>query len=93
MLWLCHDACSDNGSVIEAAAGWAGKCKFFSEKRIFFDLFVMLFSDRWQKTKGMTLRESAEDNVLPEAVRDNWDTITDFDNALSPKSGQVIILL
>ena len=73
--------------------GWKMQVLLPFEKRIFSDLLVILFSDRWQKTKGMTLRESAEDNVLPEAVRDNWDTITDFDNALSPKSGQVIILL
>lgn len=27
VLWLCHDTCTDNGSVIEAAAGWVGKCE------------------------------------------------------------------
>ena len=25
--WLCHEDCQDNGSVIEAAGGWAGKCE------------------------------------------------------------------
>ena len=25
--WLCHEDCPDNGSVIEAAGGWAGKCE------------------------------------------------------------------
>ncbi|KAF7284371.1 peroxisomal Multifunctional enzyme type 2 isoform X2 [Rhynchophorus ferrugineus] len=24
--YMCHDDCEENGSVIEAAAGWAGKC-------------------------------------------------------------------
>lgn len=24
--WLCHEACTETGAVIEAAAGWAGKC-------------------------------------------------------------------
>ncbi|XP_015524954.1 peroxisomal multifunctional enzyme type 2 isoform X1 [Neodiprion lecontei] len=24
--WLCHENCSENGSIIEAAVGWAGKC-------------------------------------------------------------------
>ena len=28
--WLCHEDCMDNGSVIESAGGWAGKCKIFS---------------------------------------------------------------
>lgn len=26
VLWLCHEECPDSGSVIEAAAGWVGKC-------------------------------------------------------------------
>ena len=26
--WLCHEDCDANGSLIEAAGGWAGKCKF-----------------------------------------------------------------
>lgn len=29
VLWLCHESCEDNGSVIEAAAGWVGKCKLY----------------------------------------------------------------
>ncbi|XP_044000994.1 peroxisomal multifunctional enzyme type 2 [Aphidius gifuensis] len=26
VLWLCHDDCQENGSIIESALGWAGKC-------------------------------------------------------------------
>ncbi|KAK0175663.1 hypothetical protein PV327_009395 [Microctonus hyperodae] len=26
VLWLCHEDCSENGSIIESALGWAGKC-------------------------------------------------------------------
>ena len=25
--WMCHEDCKDNGAIIEAAGGWAGKCK------------------------------------------------------------------
>jgi 3-hydroxyacyl-CoA dehydrogenase/3a,7a,12a-trihydroxy-5b-cholest-24-enoyl-CoA hydratase len=25
--WLCHEDCIENGAIIEAAGGWAGKCK------------------------------------------------------------------
>nr|CAD7401807.1 unnamed protein product [Timema cristinae] len=25
VVWLCHESCSETGSIIEAAAGWAGK--------------------------------------------------------------------
>ncbi|XP_033333627.1 peroxisomal multifunctional enzyme type 2 [Megalopta genalis] len=26
VVWLCHDKCTENGSIIESALGWAGKC-------------------------------------------------------------------
>ncbi|GAB1867197.1 Peroxisomal multifunctional enzyme type 2 [Camponotus japonicus] len=26
VFWLCHENCLENGSIIEAALGWAGKC-------------------------------------------------------------------
>ena len=27
VVWLCHEKCMENGSIIESALGWAGKCK------------------------------------------------------------------
>ena len=27
--WMCHEDCKDNGAIIEAAGGWAGKCETF----------------------------------------------------------------
>ncbi|XP_011312180.1 peroxisomal multifunctional enzyme type 2 [Fopius arisanus] len=26
VVWLCHEDCNENGEIIEAALGWAGKC-------------------------------------------------------------------
>ena len=26
--WLCHEECEDNGLVVEAAGGWAGRYKW-----------------------------------------------------------------
>lgn len=26
--WLCHEDCTENGSIIESALGWAGKCEY-----------------------------------------------------------------
>lgn len=26
VVWLCHEKCTENGSIIESALGWAGKC-------------------------------------------------------------------
>lgn len=45
--------------------------------------------DRWERTRGMTLRESTNDPILPEAVRDNWEQICDFNNSLHPKGNEV----
>jgi len=28
VFWLCHEDCNENGSIIEAALGWAGKCEY-----------------------------------------------------------------
>jgi len=28
VFWLCHENCNENGSIIEAALGWAGKCEY-----------------------------------------------------------------
>ena len=41
--WLCHEDCEDNGAIIEAAGGWAGKCRFQCN---FCQLFVYIFSVR-----------------------------------------------
>ncbi|XP_062924773.1 peroxisomal multifunctional enzyme type 2 [Mobula hypostoma] len=42
---------------------------------------------RWERTQGVTVRQKNQ-QMTPEAVRDNWKQICDFDNALKPKSGQ-----
>ena len=27
ILWLCHESCEENGSIIDSAVGWVGKCE------------------------------------------------------------------
>lgn len=41
---------------------------------------------RWERTPGQFCRKSIHEAVTPEAVRDNWDKITDFTNAVHPAS-------
>lgn len=41
----------------------------------------------------MTLRESVNDPILPEAVRDNWSVICGFNNSLHPKNNQEASML
>lgn len=74
VVWLCHESCEENGAVIEAAAGWAGRL-------------------RWERTRGMTLRQSANESVHAETVRDNWAQICDFTDSLHPKGQEASLLL
>ncbi|KAK7067870.1 hypothetical protein SK128_015783 [Halocaridina rubra] len=39
---------------------------------------------RWERAQGKFCRETINDPVTPEAVRDNWETITDFTDAHHP---------
>jgi len=39
VFWLCHEECEENGSIIEAALGWAGKCKYQLSK--IFNLIIV----------------------------------------------------
>ncbi|XP_071540167.1 peroxisomal multifunctional enzyme type 2 isoform X2 [Panulirus ornatus] len=42
---------------------------------------------RWECTQGYACQGSCEDHVSPEAVRDNWEKVTDFTDAVHPESG------
>ncbi|XP_051876370.1 peroxisomal multifunctional enzyme type 2 isoform X2 [Pristis pectinata] len=42
---------------------------------------------RWERTLGAIVRQKNQ-QMTPEAVRDNWEQICDFDNAIKPKSYQ-----
>ncbi|XP_043567448.1 peroxisomal multifunctional enzyme type 2 [Chiloscyllium plagiosum] len=42
---------------------------------------------RWERTLGATVRQK-DQQMTPEAVRDSWDQICDFENATKPKSNK-----
>lgn len=49
-------------------------------------LNIYFYADRLERSHGVTLRNSLDDQVSPEAVRDNWDEISNFDeNSVYPK--------
>ncbi|XP_066944489.1 peroxisomal multifunctional enzyme type 2 [Macrobrachium rosenbergii] len=43
---------------------------------------------RWERAKGKFCRTSVNEGVTPEAVRDNWDAITDFTDSDHPTSNR-----
>lgn len=62
--WLCHETCTENGSLFEAGAGYVTKHRFQRTKGHAFDL----------------------DTFSPEAVRDNWEKVIDWNGATIPES-------
>ncbi|XP_076034051.1 peroxisomal Multifunctional enzyme type 2 isoform X1 [Oratosquilla oratoria] len=42
---------------------------------------------RWERSQGHVCRGSLSELVSPEAVRDNWTKICDFENSLHPEDG------
>ncbi|KAL6044330.1 Hydroxysteroid 17-beta dehydrogenase 4 [Balamuthia mandrillaris] len=43
---------------------------------------------RWERTQGKFIEAARSGELTPEAVRDNWQAITDFSNATHPSSAQ-----
>ncbi|XP_068206456.1 peroxisomal multifunctional enzyme type 2-like [Palaemon carinicauda] len=43
---------------------------------------------RWERARGKFCRTSVHESVTPEAVRDNWDAITDFTDSDHPSSNR-----
>ncbi|CAH1978141.1 unnamed protein product [Acanthoscelides obtectus] len=53
--FLCHESCQENGSIIESAAGWAGKCAIFRSNgallrsTVVDDVTVEKVRDKWDQ--------------------------------------------
>lgn len=63
---MCHESCPDNGSVVEAAAGWAGKCHVVRSRggllrqRIGDPVTVEDVARNWGKVVDMSRAERVE---------------------------------
>ncbi|XP_044265364.1 peroxisomal multifunctional enzyme type 2-like isoform X1 [Tribolium madens] len=61
--YLCHESCTENGSIIESAAGWAGKCQIIRSNgsllrtEVTDGVSVENVRDKWQKVTSMTNAE------------------------------------
>lgn len=102
VFWLCHENCTENGSIIEAALGWAGKCelliiKFYaSDQLTFTEIFLFkeiiyqyIFIGHLVRSSGCVLRQNLSANVTPENVQENWSKVIDMTSAKRFDSIQV----
>lgn len=60
---MCHETCTENGTIIEAAAGWAGKCHIVRSSgsilrsSISDGVTIEDVAQRWDKVTDMSTAE------------------------------------
>ncbi|KAJ8924435.1 hypothetical protein NQ315_007231 [Exocentrus adspersus] len=70
--YLCHESCQENGSVIESAAGWAGKCTVVRSNgsllrtKITDGVSIEAVRDKWEKITDLSKVERV--NTIQEAT-------------------------
>ncbi|XP_049787799.1 peroxisomal multifunctional enzyme type 2 isoform X1 [Schistocerca cancellata] len=66
VVWLCHEECEETGSIIESAAGWAGKCHLVRGKGVILrqkltdDVILETVRDKWPEVIDMSGAERLE---------------------------------
>ncbi|KOX75508.1 Peroxisomal multifunctional enzyme type 2 [Melipona quadrifasciata] len=96
VVWLCHEKCMENGSIIESALGWAGKCKHrrnytdYGENKLYFSHVI--------RSSGSVLRPDLSSNVTPEDVEKKWSAITDMStakhfNSIAEVTGEFLVTI
>ncbi|KAH0547031.1 peroxisomal multifunctional enzyme type 2 isoform X1 [Cotesia glomerata] len=64
--WLCHEDCTENGSIIESALGWAGKCHLIRSngsilrKSLQDSLTPETVRDNWSQVTDMSTAKRCE---------------------------------
>ncbi|XP_032676560.1 peroxisomal multifunctional enzyme type 2 [Odontomachus brunneus] len=60
VFWLCHEKCAENGSIIESALGWAGKCHLIRSsgcvlrQNLSSDVSPEVVQENWSKITDMS---------------------------------------
>ncbi|EFN79028.1 peroxisomal multifunctional enzyme type 2 [Harpegnathos saltator] len=60
VFWLCHESCAENGSIIESALGWAGKCHLIRSsgcilrQNLSSDITPEAVQENWSEITDMT---------------------------------------
>lgn len=82
---MCHESNTDNGAVIESAAGWATKVTntFLIDYMNSTNIQLKFIQLETARGKGAFLRSSLTEQVSPERVRDEWQNVVDMTQAQS----------
>lgn len=87
---MCHEDCTDNGSIIESAAGWATKIQLVRgpgavlRKSLAEDVSPEYVRDVWDKVTDMSKKLRFESNA--EASMALMKVLEDLDNKSSGKN-------
>ncbi|CAH0551643.1 unnamed protein product [Brassicogethes aeneus] len=89
--YLCHESCEENGSIIESAAGWAGKCTIVRAKgnllrsKISDIVTVENVRDSWEKVTDITGAERLAS--IQEATGQLMSDLERLSNPTGPEGG------
>ena len=94
--WLCHESCAENGSIIETALGWAGKCHLVRSsgcvlrQNLSANVTPENVQENWSKVIDMTSAKRL--NSIQEATGELLGFIEDLqsENSSSDKVDQVL---
>ncbi|XP_014473936.1 PREDICTED: peroxisomal multifunctional enzyme type 2 isoform X2 [Dinoponera quadriceps] len=87
VFWLCHENCTENGSIIESALGWAGKCHLIRSSGCILrqdlssDVTPEAVQENWSKITDMT--STKRFNSIQEVTGDLYNIIDQLKNGAS----------
>lgn len=90
VFWLCHEDCAENGSIIEAALGWAGKCHIIRSsgcilrQNLSSDVTPENVRENWSRVTDMTSAKRL--NSIQEATGELMGVIESLSNSDAPSN-------
>ncbi|KAH0947221.1 hypothetical protein HN011_005307 [Eciton burchellii] len=94
VFWLCHEDCNENGSIIEAALGWAGKCNLIRSsgcvlrQDLLSNVTPEKVQENWLKITDMTTAKRF--NSIHEVTGQLMNVLENLKSTSSDKANHII---